>query len=103
MISDESGQELHDRASRGASLTQDEHIQLDSWLTKQDQAECESLSPKGAEPALASLRSQVHSALEQVGAVTRNLQHLAAENDSLRREVATLRSRLAERPLAQPA
>ena len=59
MISDESGQELHDRASRGASLTQDERTQLDVWLTSQDQAESESLSPKGDEPALASLRCAI--------------------------------------------
>ena len=103
MISDESGQALHDRASRGDPLRPDERVQLDVWLTAHDQAESELLSPKGVTPALASLRSQVNSAFEQMSVVTRNIQHLAAENDSLRREVAALRSRLAARPLPQPA
>lgn len=102
-ISDETGRELHGRASRGSHLHPDERAQLKVWLTAQDQAESELLSPKGVAPALARLRSQVHSAFEQVGAVTRNLQQWAVENDSLRREVAALRSRLAARPIAQPA
>ena len=103
MISDEFAQQLHDTASRGGALSSAERAQLDAWLAAQDKAETTLLSPKNGEPAVADLRSQVNSTLERVGAVTRSIQQLTAENDSLRREVAALRDRLAARPVSQPA
>ena len=103
MISDEVGRQLHDRASRGGSLSTEERQQLDAWLSAQDQAEASLLSPQGVDPALADLRGRVDSALEKVGAVTRNIQRLSADNDSLRRENAVLRRQLASRPVSGPA
>ena len=103
MISDEVGRQLHDRASRSGSLSTEERQQLDEWFSAQDQAESALLSPQGVDPALADLRGRVDSALEQVGAVTRNIQRLSADNDSLRRENAALRRQLASRPVSEPA
>jgi regulator of replication initiation timing len=76
---------------------------LEEWLAVQDQAEGQLLSAKGVEPALAALRSQVDSALAQVGTVTRSIQELLTQNDVLRHENAELRRRLASRPASQPA
>jgi peptidoglycan hydrolase CwlO-like protein len=103
MICDESAQQLHDKATRGGTLSSDERAHLDAWLSAQDETEASLLSPKRVEPALAELRSQVNSALKQVGTITRSIQQLTAENESLQREVAALRSRLAVGPLPRPA
>ena len=102
MISDEVGRQLHDRASRGGTLSAQERQQLDHWLSAQDQAEGALLSPQALDPALAELRGRVDAALEQVGAIARNIQRLSEDNDSLRRENATLRRRLAARPVSEP-
>src|SRR5437879_4238124 len=103
MISDELARQLHDRASRGGPLSPDERQQLDEWLSIQDRAEAQLLSPKSVEPALVALRSQVEAALAQVGTVTRSIQQLCAQNDALRDEIAELRRRLAARPAPQRA
>ena len=103
MISDEFAQQLHHKASRGGALSPSERAELDAWLAAQDKAESAVLSPRSIEPAVADLRSQVNSALEQVGAATRSIQQLTAENELLRGEIASLRSRMAARPVSQPA
>jgi hypothetical protein len=103
MISDEFAQQLHDKASRCGTLSPSERAELDAWLSAQDKAESAVLSPRSIEPAVAHLRSQVNSALEQVGAATRSIQQLTAENELLRGEVASLRRRLAARPVSHPA
>lgn len=101
MVPDELGQPLHDRATRGESLSPAERGWLDEWLATQDAAEERLLSNHSAEPSLMQLRVQVNAALDQVGAVTRSLQRVSSENDDLRREIAVLRQRLAAS--AQPA
>ncbi len=103
MISDESGRRLHHRATRGESLSEAEHAQLDEWLAAQDAAERKLFSGEGAEPSLAKLRSQVNAALEQVGAVARSLQQLSSENDALRQEIVALHRRLASGAAARTA
>ncbi len=95
MTADEPGQRLHDRATRGESLSPMEHARLDEWLAAQDAAEGQLLSSQSDESSLATLRSQVGATLEQVSAVAGSLQRISAENDELRREVAALRHRLA--------
>jgi len=103
MISDESGRKLHDLATRGGALSADERTQLEAWIAAQDQAEGNLLSPKRTEPALTDLRAQVDAALEQAGSVTRTIQRLFSENESLRGENDALRNRLAARAVSQAA
>ena len=103
IISDEFAQQLRDQLSRGGVISPDESAGLDAWLAVQDASENASLSHPGEETAVADLRFQVNSALEQVSAVTRSIQQLTAENDLLRPEIAALRTRLAARPVPQPA
>jgi hypothetical protein len=96
MISDVVGRQLHDRASRGGSLSANERQQLEEWLLAQDHAESNLLSSKGDAPTLADLRSQIDAALEKVAVVTGNIRQLSEGNDVLRNEVGTLRNRLAD-------
>ena len=103
IISDEFAQQLHDRLTRGGVISPDERAGLDVWLAIQDASENAALSHPGEGTAVADLRFQVNSALDQVSAVTRSIQQLTAENDLLRREIAALRSRLAAGSVPQPA
>ncbi len=95
MISNQSGQRLHDRATRGEALSDTERARLGEWLAAQDAAEVQLFSRRAEESSLTKLRSEISQVLEQVAAVTRRLQDLSSENDALRRETTALRSRLA--------
>ncbi|SRR6266511_3586103 len=103
MIADELGQQLHDKATRGATLTAQEQAQLDEWYSQQDRTESQSLGQSYGESAANALRSQVAEALAQMQAVAADIQNLAGANETLRREVTALRERVAQRPAPQPA
>lgn len=103
MIPEELGQQLHDKATRGAALTAQEQAQLDEWYHQQDGSESQGLNRSYGESAVAALRSQVAEALAQMQAVAADIQNLAGANEALRREVTALRERVAQRPAPQPA
>ena len=44
MNSDDLGQDLHDRATRGEQLSPENQMQLEAWYAAQDRAEMETLS-----------------------------------------------------------
>lgn len=93
--------ELHDRATRGSVLSIDERAQLRQWYAEQDQAEAEILARAPA-PQTARLRAELDDAIAQLVAVSQQLQSQSAENESLRREIAALERRLAQRTTVQP-
>jgi hypothetical protein len=93
--------ELHDRATRGGVLSADERAQLQQWYAEQDQAEAEMLARAPA-PQTARLRAEVDDAIAQLVAVSQQLQSQCTENESLRREIAALEHRLAQRTTVQP-
>lgn len=49
MESDKIGKRLHDRATRGEALSEEEQTQLEEWYAMQDRAEAEELSLTGLE------------------------------------------------------
>ena len=83
-------------------MSAEERTELDGWHAAQDRAETTLFSRQSSEPAVVELRSQVKSALERVATLTRTIQQLTAENDSLRRDVDALRRQLAARPVSRP-
>lgn len=103
MISDELGKQLHDRATRGESLSEEEQRQLDMWYAAQDRAEMEALDLTAATEAVESLQVQVDSVLTQLGTVTTRIQGLAKENQVLRKEIAMFRCQLAQETVTQRA
>ncbi len=103
MASDDMGRRLHDRATRGETLSADEKAQLDRWYAEQDRAESDVLRVATAEKTVTALQAQVDAALAQLAAVTKRIQEIAAENEALRQETAALRRQLAQLPSAQPA
>jgi peptidoglycan hydrolase CwlO-like protein len=94
-----SGKELHDRATRGATLTAAETAALEAWYAQQDAEEAVALSSPSDSDELASLRQRVGDAMAALQSATRDIERRAAENDQLRDEIATLRRRL---PLTAP-
>jgi peptidoglycan hydrolase CwlO-like protein len=102
MVSDELGKQLHDRATRGETLSVEEQRQLDMWYTAQDYAEMAMLNLDTATKNVTSLQTQVDSVLIQLGIVTKRIQEIAEENESLRKEVAIFRRKLAQQMVIQP-
>lgn len=103
MIDNESGRCLHDKATRGGVLSDEERTQLDLWYARHDRDEGAILDSPSPSPRRTDLQSQVDSAVADLATVTQRIQSLAAENDTVRREIATLREQLAERSRTQPA
>jgi len=96
------GPQLHDRATRGQPLTQEEADALRAWYAQQDQAELAQIV-SGPGPNLASLQEQVDQALVQLARIAQRLRRLEQENAALRRENARLRAQLAIQSEPQPA
>jgi hypothetical protein len=103
MIDNDAGRSLHDTATRGGVLSDEERTQLDHWYASHDRDEGAALDSPSPSPHRADLQSQVDSAVADLATVTQRIQSLAAENDMVRREIATLRQQLAERSRTQPA
>lgn len=93
-MTDEEALRLHDRAARGESLTGEETVQLETWYAAQDAAEARELASASTAPV--DLTQRIHASLEQIAEATRHIQQTVADNDSLRREIATLRLELAQ-------
>jgi len=94
MVSDDLVKQLHDRVTRGGTLSAEEQRQLENWYANQDTAESKALGLATGEKTLATLQAQVDAALAQLMTVAKRIQEIASENETLRREIATLRHRL---------
>ena len=93
---------LHDRRTRGESLSAAEETLLLSWYTTQDEAEQSLLAgvptPEENPPAaVTALREQVDAALVQVTRVAQQIKRLTRQNESLRQQNARLKRQLANR------
>lgn len=102
MIPDNLAKQLHDRATRGGTLSAEEQRQLENWYASQDAAESEALGLAAGEKTLATLQAQVDAALAQLMTVAKRTQEIASENETLRREITALRHQLVYRLEAQP-
>jgi len=91
MISDNLGQQFHDRATRGETLSAEERAQLEEWYTRQDRVETKDLAVGKIQQRASDLQTQIDAALAQLTTLTKRIQEIAAENDLLRQEIAALR------------
>lgn len=103
MVSDNTGKRLHDQATRGEELSEEEQAQLEAWYAIQDRVAADGLGLTGLAETVAALQVQIDSALTQLATVTRRVQELTEENQALRRENAAPRRQLVQRALSQPA
>src|SRR5262245_6258472 len=102
MIADEVGQRLHDRATRGDTLSVEEQAQLQAWYARHDQEEMVRLAAAPVARDLAELQAQVKRAASQLVAQAQRIQALTDDNDRLRREIAALEQQLSEKLRTQP-
>jgi len=103
MTADDLAQQLHDKTTRGESLSAEELAQLENWYALQDSAESDVLGLTAAEKTAATLRAHIDAAIAQLITITKRIQETAAENEALRREIAALRRQLAYLLTQQPA
>ena len=87
MISDKETKRLHDKATRGLSLTAEEQSQLQNWYSLHDSIENKKLGLTTNEKKSVSLQNQIDTALEQLMTVTKRIQKVTSENQALKREV----------------
>ena len=103
MIKDEKGKALHDKASRGEKLSEQEQRQLEDWYAQQDKMELESIQLSVGEESLSALQAQVEAALAQLVKLTNRIQQVASENEQLRNENTTLLNQLTKQLGQRPA
>lgn len=94
MITDKIAKQLHDRATRGESLTPEERTQLENWYMLQDQNESEQLGLSKPDTPNANLQTQIKNALSQLDGITKRIREVTSENEVLRREITSLRRQL---------
>lgn len=102
MSNNELEKQLHDRHTRGEALSEEEQAQLQKWYAAQDRAEMDELNLTPTADTIAALQVQIDSALTQLAVITRRIQETAAENETLRREVADLHRQLAQQAAPRP-
>lgn len=86
--------ELHDRATRGHTLTRDEDAQLDAWYAAQDAVEAATLRSVTAPADLHDLQAGVEHVLVRLITTSHQIQELATQNANLRAEIADLQQRV---------
>ena len=96
MIDTKLGQKLHDRATRGLPLTEDERRQLDAWYKRLDEEEEAMLSRNAAPllPLIEEVRASVDKTWSEIAAMTQRISKLRQQNAKLRRENAILEAQL---------
>ena len=103
MISEDTAKKLHDRFSRGETLSPKEQKQLEDWYARQDAAEGQMITATSKEKNISLLQKQVEAALYRLTTVTKHIQEVETQNEALRREIASLRRQMMQRVRAQPA
>ena len=93
-FSDDLGKALHDRSTRGETLSDQEQTQLESWYEYQDNLESNILVTTLEGKPIAKLQSQIEVSLTQLISITQHIQEVTAENEILRQEINSLRDQL---------
>lgn len=102
MVSDEVGLKLHDRATRGQTLTAEEQVLLQAWYDEKNREEAAQLNLSATTASVTELEEQVRKAEQQALELIRQNQAIAAQNEAIRANIALLRRKLEERTSAQP-
>ena len=102
-MNDDALKKLHDRATRGETLSPEERTSLDQWYALQDQAEGAVLKSVRPDDSLPALQLRVETTLNQIVSMTKRIQEIVSENEGLKQEIGSLRRQLLDRTMPQPA
>ena len=102
MTNDKLMRDYHDKATRGLPLAADERDALEAWYAEQDEEEAALLN-RTVTTGPTTLQAQVDAGLAELTRTTQRIQSLAAENETLRQEIAGLYQRLSQTQTAQKA
>jgi uncharacterized coiled-coil DUF342 family protein len=91
MESDNLAKQLHDKFTRGKPLSSEEQTLLEEWYTHHDDIENNILVNYYDKTRVENLQNKVNTALSQLMTVTKRVQEIAAENETLKREIHELR------------
>lgn len=100
---DDLAKQLHEKATRGLSLSAAEQTLLNEWYSRKDQAESAELAAGSPDRSLPNLRAQLGNELAKLQQVSGRIQTLVAENDAVRTEIAGLQQQVTAKRTAQPA
>lgn len=103
MTEEQTGPQLHDRATRGETLSEEEQTRLARWYHEEDEREVKRLGLDRPEGELPDLSVRIEASLVQIRSLTEQLHELSAQNDGLRRDILMLRREVAQRTSTQPA
>ena len=95
MIPDTLGRQLHDKATKGKPLSEEEISQLNEWYAHQDENEANSLKTLDSKIYPGSIQVQIEDTLAQLSTLTNHIQQTMKENNVLRQDIAMLRQQLA--------
>jgi len=103
MNNDMPAQQLHDKMTRGGTLTEVEQAALEAWYERVDKEEAAQLAAFSLLPlTLENLRLEVSAAVKQLNEVTQRIQAQSDENEKLRQENAALSRRLVKGSQVMP-
>ncbi len=94
MISNDLGKVLHDKATRGLTLSIEEQAQLQHWYDGQDAQEAAMYAAVPEVTGVVRLQAQIDMTLTQLMNMTRRIQEVMLENKALRQEIEGLRRQL---------
>ncbi len=95
MTDNEYLRKLHDRATRGEALSEDERAQLHAWYEAEDKIENEILQHSPGSGLFDDLRGKTAEALARLTSTWERVKELTAQNESSRQENNHLRQEVA--------
>ncbi len=89
MASGKNPSRLHDRATRGETLSSTDQVALDAWYADNDQRESEQIGTPSDQTIgdLASLRAQVADAQQNLYESMERVRQISEKNEQMRQEV----------------
>lgn len=102
-MSDTAAIDLHDRLSRGETLTHDEQQTLAAWYAQQDSAEHALINNAAPADTIVQLQQQIIQTAAQLQAITQQIAATIATNEAIRNEISLLYSRLAQQTSGRAA
>ncbi len=96
MIDNKLGQHLHDQATSGKPLTQEEQQQLDAWYKQMDAEEEAILARPDLQPTIAEVQDQIDKTLAAIISTARKIHAIKRHTAVLQRGNEVLEIMLSE-------